>query len=166
MTKSKIPDHPDYSVSDTGQIFHTVDGKDKELNPYTVKGRKYVTLYRNGRKIKKTKAVHKLVAEAFLGKPKGFHNPIIGFKDGNPLMCQASNLQWIESTSEYVPKVKDNQQKVWTPGNWKFAIGDCISQHVKRGHALTLRFEEAKPRIKADIEEACKFAGITVSFAE
>ena len=166
MTKLKITDFPDYSVSDTGQIFHTVDGKDKELKPYVVKGRKYVTLYRGGRKVKKTKSVHKLVAEAFLGKPKGFHNPMIGFRDGNPLMCQSSNLVWVESTSEYVPRVKDNQEKVWTPANWKFAIGDCISQHVKRGHKLNLTFSEARPRVQSDIEEACKFAGITVSFAQ
>lgn len=165
MAKSKITDHPDYSITDKGEVLHIKDGKEIELKPYVVKDRKYVTLYRNGRRIKKTKAVHKLVAEYFLPNPKE-NQTMIGFKDGNPGNCAANNLEWCLPSSEYVPVAKDNREKIWTPGNWKFAIGDCISQHAKRGHALTLTFEKPKPRIKSDIQEACKVAGITVTFEE
>lgn len=56
------------------------------------KGYAWVELRKNG--IKEQKLIHRLVAEAFIGKPDGLN--LINHKDENPLNNDVSNLEWCD----------------------------------------------------------------------
>lgn len=81
-----------YQVSDEGQIrrFYK-NGKTKLVKGKD--GSKYysVDLCKNG--IKKSCNIHKLVAEAFLEKPKGYAE--VNHKDGNKKNNRLKNLEWV-----------------------------------------------------------------------
>ena len=64
-----------------GRLIKPGEGASKHL---------FVNLSENGKR--KTKAVHVLVAEAFLDNPKGFTD--VRHKDGNTANNNASNLEW------------------------------------------------------------------------
>lgn len=53
-----------------------------------------VELYKNGKK--RSKRVHRLVAETFIPKIKG--KELINHKDGNPLNNHVSNLEWCDQS--------------------------------------------------------------------
>lgn len=162
MREERIINFPDYAITDNGRVFHYTGKEKRELAPYEVKGLQYVTLYKGGRKIKKTFPVHRLVAEYFVNNPQGFGDVI--FIDNDKSNLKHTNLYWGTSKGEYVAQVKDNRGKIWKAANWKFAIGDCINQHAKYGHPLELLFEKVSPRRELEIKEACKVVNITVGF--
>jgi hypothetical protein len=92
-TSMKIPNYPDYEVTNKGIVRRTEPRKGapaKDLKTHLDKnGRAYVTLMAEGKQKKLYLAT--LVGETFLGKPGPGqrYQP----KDGNPLNCAASNLE-------------------------------------------------------------------------
>ena len=101
MTKmlwKQIPDFPSYSVSceadvrdDVGHGNNTYEGKHLlwTLNKET--GYLQVGLYRYGKLT--TKALHVLVAKAFIPNP--MHLPVVHHKDFNRANPRADNLVWV-----------------------------------------------------------------------
>lgn len=91
-----IPDYPKYQVSNMGNVrsldyMHT--GEIKNLCFDIVNGYSIVLLYNDeGRKSKK---VHRLVAEAFIPNPDNL--PMINHKDENPGNNVVSNLEWCDA---------------------------------------------------------------------
>lgn len=91
-----IPDYPKYQVSNMGNVrsldyMHT--GEIKNLCFDVVKGYSTVLLYNE--KGRKTKKVHRLVAEAFIPNPDNL--PQVNHKDENPGNNVASNLEWCDA---------------------------------------------------------------------
>lgn len=87
--KQVIKDYPNYEITDTGKVLS------KYLMGELVqrvgkKGYAYVNLYNeHGRK---TKKIHRLVAETFIPNPNNF--PMVNHKDGNKLNNRVDNLEW------------------------------------------------------------------------
>lgn len=81
-----------YQVSDDGQVRRLMsNGKTRILKPW--KSYNYYTLCLSKKCEKKTKAVHRLVAETFLGKPTEYRE--VNHKDGNKLNNRLENLEWV-----------------------------------------------------------------------
>lgn len=81
-----------YQVSDKGQVRRLY----KDRYPKILKNRpsaNYYTVSLSKNCEKKTLAVHRLVAEAFLERPKGTTE--VNHKDGNKLNNKAENLEWV-----------------------------------------------------------------------
>ena len=88
-----VKDFPNYLVSDKGEIYSLYTNK--YLSPKTTEfGYLVVILTHNG--IKKTKRVHRLVAEAFIPNPNNL--PEINHKDENKLNNSVDNLEWCNRT--------------------------------------------------------------------
>ena len=81
-----------YEVSNTGLIksFKRSGAKGSILKPGDRRGYKSVTLCKGN--IKKPLNVHRVVAKAFLLKPKGCN--VVNHKDGNKLNNNIENLEW------------------------------------------------------------------------
>lgn len=89
-----------YQVSNLGRVRsckreikmrNQFTGIEYYLNPWTDnKGYKRADLMKNGKK--KSKQVHRLVAEAFIENP--YNKPQVNHIDGNPKNNNVSNLEW------------------------------------------------------------------------
>lgn len=77
-----------YQVSNFGQVKR--GNKLLHLNTNTY-GYKHITLCKNG--VRRTSAVHTLVASAFIENPN--KKPQINHKDGNKSNNSAENLEWV-----------------------------------------------------------------------
>ena len=105
MNCKPIPGFPDYEVSDCGRVFslnYMETGKRRELKQSKESnGRFRVELRKNGQN--KSKLVHRLVLEAFVGPcPAGMeccHN------DGDCLNNHLSNLRWDTKQSNEKDKI-------------------------------------------------------------
>ena len=87
-----VPDFEElYHVSNFGRVKSFWYGKAKILKPLlSTKGYLQVNLHKNDKS--KRFRVHRLVALAFVTNPEG--KPHINHKDGHPLNCHVSNLEW------------------------------------------------------------------------
>lgn len=115
----------DYEVSEYGLVYSKK--RKRILKNRTKNNYIYVFLYNeDGRK---QKAVHRLVAEAFLENP--YHYPQINHKDENPANNCVDNLEWC--TSKYNCNYGTHNRKIserlkqYNP--WK---GKCHSEESKR----------------------------------
>lgn len=90
---------PDYQISSFGRVkslrrdYKYGRHGDIILSQNDRKGYKGVTLFKNGKR--HYKAVHRLVAEAFIDNPNNF--PVVNHKDENRTNNKADNLEWCTS---------------------------------------------------------------------
>lgn len=83
-----IDDYPNYEVSDQGNVRYAATKHIRSLN-HSPAGYPQIDLYPGG----KTRTVHTLVAEAFLGgKHPGMH---VNHKNGNKSDNRLCNLEWV-----------------------------------------------------------------------
>lgn len=97
----KIKNFSNYEVSETGEVRSLgARGKaGKILRQHCNQKRRgyyYVGLGTGQRGVYATKAVHRLVAEAFIPNPE--HKPQVNHKDGNKANNAVTNLEWVTHT--------------------------------------------------------------------
>jgi len=93
MTKVKvkpIKNYSDYSISSDGTVYSHKRGQDTVLVGSMWMGYRKVTL--NNKSGPRSVAVHRLVAENFLDKPRGLN--VVNHIDGNKSNNDLSNLEW------------------------------------------------------------------------
>ena len=113
-----------YQVSNCGRVrsLDRIDNAGKKrkgrMKRTPVNGRGYAMVSLSNQESKKTKRLHRLVAEAFLPNPR--NHPQINHIDGNPLNNAVENLEWCDA--------KYNQQHAVRTGLHKPSKG---SSHYK-----------------------------------
>lgn len=85
-----ISGFPGYEISSSGELFSTKKGSRTEILGSVWQGYRHVTLS-NGKKTRNVR-IHRLVAEAFLSKPRGCN--LVNHIDGDKLNNNVSNLEW------------------------------------------------------------------------
>ena len=98
----EVSDNSNYLVSNTGKVRRQGSDKNhlfRDKNGYSV-----VDLYNKGDR--RTRRVHRLVAEAFIPNPD--NKPEINHKDGDKHNNNVSNLEWVTT--------KENCQHAWKSG--------------------------------------------------
>ena len=105
----KIQDNPNYIVSNTGKVRRC--GSDRDRSVRDRKGYPSIDLYTNGER--RTRRVHRLVAEAFIPNPD--NKPEVNHIDGNKHNNDVSNLEWVTS--------KENCRHAWNNGLGKPSRG-------------------------------------------
>ena len=98
----KVKSDHDYIVSNTGRVRRT--GSDRDKAAKTKKKYEQVDLYKDGKRT--SKAVHILVAEAFIPNPD--NKPEVNHKDGNKHNNHVDNLEWVTH--------KENCEHAWKNG--------------------------------------------------
>lgn len=98
----KVKSEHEYIVSNTGKVRRI--GSEKDKTPKTSKRYEQVDLYKDGKRT--TKAVHILVAEAFIPNPD--NKPEVNHKDGNKHNNRVDNLEWVTH--------KENCEHAWRTG--------------------------------------------------
>lgn len=99
--------YDNYNISEDGVLTNR---KGHEIKPYLKQGYKYVVIRYRGTNV--NKAVHRIVAEAFIPNPDG--KPQVNHKDGNKLNNTVSNLEWAtaqENTRHSITVLKRDHQK-------------------------------------------------------
>lgn len=98
----EVPSNSNYLVSNTGRIRRI--GSETDHSVSDKKGYLTVDLYENSKR--KTKRVHRLVAEAFIPNP--YDKPEINHIDGDKHNNTMSNLEWVTK--------KENCRHAWNNG--------------------------------------------------
>ena len=80
-----------YDVSEDGEVFSKITNQMRKQVVNNKNGYAYVVLCDPMHKVKQTKAVHRIVAEAWL---PGEHSECVNHKNENKLDNRASNLEW------------------------------------------------------------------------
>jgi hypothetical protein len=105
----EVNEIPNYMISSYGRIKNK-NGKvlKTHLDNTTPSGGYYnINLFNNGKKIKKR--IHRLVAEAFLGKQNGL---VVNHIDGNQKNNNVENLEWITQKDNIIHFNKNNKTKI------------------------------------------------------
>ena len=117
----------DYSIDKEGKIFSN------KTNRFLL-GSVYNTGYRMVRltigKNKKSYAVHRLVAEAFLPNPNKL--AIVNHKDGNKLNNRVENLEWVNQSQNRIHAVYNKISKLATGKRNKMNEEELVLSNWKR----------------------------------
>lgn len=154
-TWRQLVNYPDYWVSQDGQVksseavYRGVDGrlvyrKGGVLTPYLANGYPTVTL--SGPGWHKTKRVHVLVAEAYLGpRPEG---ACIRHLDGDVWNMSVSNLRygtWAENNQDRVKHGRDaNARKTHCPKNHEYTPENTYRAKDGRRQCRTCNRDRAR----------------------
>lgn len=107
MRKPVVGYEDDYEISDSGEVFRKSKSNGtfigKKLKPVKNKGYKFVVLSVKGNK--KTRAVHRMVAEAWIPNPRSLQQ--VNHLDCNKENNNINNLEWC-SQSENAIHAHDN----------------------------------------------------------
>ena len=105
--KQQIQDFPNYFITTDGEVI----SKGKKLSQRIGKqGYAYVNLYNEfGRK---TKKIHRLVAETFIPNPKNLLQ--VNHIDGNKLNNRLENLEWCTQQENTLHAVRHSLIDFWT----------------------------------------------------
>ena len=95
-----------YQVSNFGRVRNSRNQIMKQAKHY--KGYLIIQLYKHGKP--KTKAIHRLVANAFINNPK--NKPQINHKDGNKQNNNVSNLEWCTQSENNLHAYKTGLKKI------------------------------------------------------
>ena len=113
----KIPFFPDYDVSDRGHVQSWKSGKPKRIKPHTVtrgdRKKSYLRVTLRNRGGKKHRRVHRLVALAFVARPRGKNT--VNHVDGRTHHNRATNLEWTTAA--------ENTKHAWRTGLMKNSAG-------------------------------------------
>lgn len=113
-TWKRIENHPNYMVSDLGNVVNTKTGLKRK--PVKIKNGYMTIMFSDGGK-NVLEYLHRIVAEAFLPNPNEF--PQVNHIDKNRDNNMADNLEWC--TPEY---------------NVKYSLGRKIAQYTKSGELV------------------------------
>lgn len=92
--KQVIKDYPNYEITTSGKVLSSYKKGELLVPRISKNGYYYVNLYNeNGRK---TKKIHRLVAETFIPNPDNL--PQVNHKDGNKLNNHVDNLEWCDGS--------------------------------------------------------------------
>lgn len=118
-----------YQVSDKGQVRRFY----KDRYPKLLKNRpsaNYYTVSLSKNCEKKTFAVHRLVAEAFLEKPVTNEPLEVNHKDGNKLNNNVSNLEWVTQRENLLHAMKLNGHHLFGKAPRKVKCIDPLTNEV------------------------------------
>jgi|LakMenE18May11ns_1017448.scaffolds.fasta_scaffold9891934_4 hypothetical protein len=157
----RLEDYPGYFVSNTGRVYSNIQPHRTFLNggvPYEIQPKPHNRGYwevglfiteNHGKKIRKWRRVHQLVAETFIGpKPgKGYE---VNHKDGNKKNNNLDNLEWCTRSQNIKHSFNiglRNQKNtaVIFDGNRYESIKDCATQlHINYHSLLTYLHRRAE----------------------
>lgn len=135
MSKAfEIIDFPLHFITDTGDVYsrhsdayHNVNGRIKKLKTEISKcGYVRVTLCKDGHKYKK--AVHRLVAEAFIPNPE--NKPQVNHKNGIKTDNRAVNLEWVTASENIIHKFRVLKTQHPRPNKGRFGVMNKCSKPV------------------------------------
>ncbi len=105
-----IPFFPDYEVSDRGRVRSWKRVKPKIMKPHTVtrgdRKKSYLRVTLRNRGGKKHRRIHRLVALAFVARPRGKNT--VNHVNGRTHHNRATNLEWTTAA--------ENTQHAWRTG--------------------------------------------------
>jgi DNA-binding Xre family transcriptional regulator len=90
-----IPGFPNYQISDDGRVKSLKPSGEKVLSPGYKGKYPYVLLSHNGKR--KSRTIHSLLIEAFVGPAQG---RLIRFKDGNRKNITLANLEYCDTQAD------------------------------------------------------------------
>lgn len=108
-----------YQVTEEGHIISCTTGNRMIGAPTKTSPYLYVKLYL-GNKIRKSKSIHRLVAESFVPNPDNL--PQVNHIDGNIYNNHASNLEWCDQ-SYNIQHSYDNGSRKYRPMHYKGKSG-------------------------------------------
>lgn len=148
----QIPQFPEHSISQDGEIIHNINGRQIKQRGQTIKGKLtgyiYATMLAQNYSYLKQVAVHRLVAFAWLPPPPTDKHIWINHKDGNKANNHADNLEWTT--------ISQNIQHKFDTGLYKSPTGkDHWAYGTKRSPRTKAAMSEAKigrkhPKYKGD----------------
>lgn len=133
QTKRKIP-LVGKGMEFSGEFKHILE-EEREM-AYTLNNRGYLSVVVR----KRTHMLHRLVAQAFLPKPKG--KDFVNHKDGNKLNNHVSNLEWCT--------IAENNQHAREAGLHQQAKGHKIKYVSKESREKALRNLKDKSKLTPD----------------
>ena len=102
----KIKDYENYSISDGGEVRN--DNTNAILKPWVATGGYLnIALCKDGKK--RTKRVHRIVAEAYCTREDGYDE--VNHIDGNKQNNNASNLEWTTKSKNMLHAYQNGLQK-------------------------------------------------------
>lgn len=85
--------------------------KENILNTYKIKNNKYSTVSLRAEGKRKSKSIHRLVAEAFIDNPDPENKTQVNHIDGNKQNNSVSNLEWVNAKENVQHAIKNKLRK-------------------------------------------------------
>jgi hypothetical protein len=122
--RKTIKDFPNYMITDKGKVYSKISNKYLK-NCSDSMGYEIVTLYKYAKK--KTRTIHRLVAEAFIENP--LNKKEVNHKDGNKQNNNISNLEWVSRS--------ENQKHAFNTGLQKPVRGENHGNSKLKKHDIS-----------------------------
>lgn len=150
----QIKGYPDYFVSNTGKVkSYRYPSKGRIIMGHLDKdGYRRILLY-SAPGVRKTKGVHRLVAEAFIPNPNNY--PVINHKDENRSNNNANNLEWctVKYNNNYGNRNKKVRKALYESGS-KF-YGLPVTAYKNGVYKHFKSYGDASRNLGVDIADVC-----------